>query len=175
MRSSLFNFAVFSAVFLSNFCQAAPTGRISDSFTNSFQQIEERVPYSPKTKLFIAKTDVSDVSSKAATETDDDSEISVFEIRDTSGTTDEIKRILLPKGLLDRTAAEDYSDSSSKATGGNEQVQGRLGECGIDKVGRNYCRTSDGWYEYRCETGEMMYFRQMPYADEEVCSDGSIA
>ncbi|EKG11061.1 hypothetical protein MPH_11804 [Macrophomina phaseolina MS6] len=176
MKFSISHLAVFSAVLLSNISQAVPIRRSSDAMRQSKQEIEERAPYAPKTKLFITNARIDDVATNtdASSTSDDDDEISVFEIRDASSTQNEIKRILLPKGLLNKTTQETVLSSGS-TTSEDEAAQGSVVECRVDKDGRNYCRTSDGWYVYRCETGEISYFRQMPYGDEEICSDGSIA
>ncbi|GME36349.1 hypothetical protein GTA08_BOTSDO00685 [Neofusicoccum parvum] len=115
-----------------------------------------------------------ETQAEAESTNSNEDDVSVFEIRDDSGAETEIKHIVLKKGLLD-DAVEESSHSPKNTTSGSQKPLGGIVECGVDKTGRNYCRTAEGWYEYRCETGEIMYFRQVPYADEEVCADGSVA
>ncbi|OJD30301.1 uncharacterized protein BKCO1_6300036 [Diplodia corticola] len=196
MYSSLFNIAVFSAISCSTISQAAPIVANLD-VAQSIHGVEQRAPYAPKTKLFLG----AEVAVTGSTNTrtlpqnrDIEDDVSVFDITDDSGAEPEIKHIMVPKNFPS-DATEDAgtesasSRSSASTTDGDveeeeedeqkqqqqQEVLGSIAACGIDTAGRNYCRTTDGWFEYRCETGEVMYYRHIPYADEEVCSDGSIA
>ncbi|KAL0263064.1 hypothetical protein SLS55_002040 [Diplodia seriata] len=191
MRSSLFNIAVFSAISIS---QAAPIVA-NFNVAQSIHRVEQRAPIAPKTKLFLGAEVAVSGSTGKATRTlpqnrDLDDDVSVFDITDDSGAKPEIKHIMVPKNFPNDTTEEaspvesaDSSTASARSTEddeepqqqGQQEVLGSIAACGIDKAGRNYCQTTDGWFEYRCETGEVTYYRHIPYADEEVCSDGSIA
>lgn len=182
MRSSLFSIAAFSAISWSTFSQAAPIVGNFD-VRQSIHQAEQRAPYAPKTKLFLDKLYFSNVDTKTTPEIRDaeEDDVSVFDITDDSGDEPQIKHIIVPKTFPNDTTEEpstestENSSTSSRDEAEEQEVMGSISACGVDKAGRNYCRTSDGWFEYRCETGEVTYYRHMPYADEEVCSDSSIA
>ncbi|KAL1636670.1 hypothetical protein SLS58_009725 [Diplodia intermedia] len=177
--------AVFSAISIS---QAAPIVA-NFNVAQSIHRAEQRTPTAPKTKLFLdAEVAVSGSTGKATRtlpqNRDLDDDVSVFDITDDSGAKPEIKHIMVPKNFPNDTTEEPSPVESAESSTeddeepqqqGQQEVLGSIAACGIDKAGRNYCQTTDGWFEYRCETGEVTYYRHIPYADEEVCSDGSIA